>query len=427
MKMIFFFKQKVVIFLVGILCCLAFAACQEDMTNLSPDNGIAPLPTRASVYMQDFVPDRNAAVGTEVLLTDKRDNQVYQCIKLADGRWWMGENLKYNITGSVIFNNETANLDTYGRLYKWQEAMDAVPENWDLPTDDEWKVLEMALGMTQADADAASVWRSSGNVGTQLKANGSSSMNMPLSGYQHTNGTYYYSETYGRYWTSTENGATAWDRDLSSKAGVYRATYSKAYRYSVRCVLQVKETAQYMQTFVPNPADTVGTEVMLTDKRDGIVYRCIKMGDGRWWMGENLHGRFGVYKEGNPTETYGLLYDWESATDYVPEGWSLPTDAEWTTLGEALGGALIAGDKMKSTTGWDDDNGVSGNGTNSSGWNGLPGGLYNEGYGFKNEYGYWWSADNYNIWWLNKGLTDLGGPSKYFNYYQFSVRCILNQ
>jgi uncharacterized protein (TIGR02145 family) len=54
-----------------------------------------------------------------------------------------------------------------------------------------------------------------------------------------------------------------------------------------------------------------------------------------------------------------------------PSGWHLPTDDEWTVLSDYLGGYKIAGAKMKSTSGWYNN----GNGTNSSGFTGLPGGL----------------------------------------------------
>ena len=389
-------KQRVLNSLLGALCCFAFVACNRDM--IADDDAIFRTSANTgTVYMQDFTPDRNAAVGTVVMLTDKRDQNVYRCIKMADGRWWMGENLKYDIEGSVFYNNDSTNLGAYGRLYKWQEALDAAPQNWNVPSDDEWKVLEMALGMTQADADAAAVWRSSGNVGTQLKANGSSGMNMPLSGYQHLNGTYFYLDTYGRYWTSTESGATAWDRDVSAKAGVYRSTYSKAYRYAVRCVLQVREITQYMQDFVPNPADTVGTEVMLTDKRDNQVYRCIKMADGRWWMGENLKydvaGSTFYNNDVANLATYGRLYRVSEAFDAAPENWSIPSDDEWMALETALG---MPSGELNNSGSW---RGASqGVGTKlkqggESGLNLLLGGYEDNGINFDlGSYGYYWTS-----------------------------------
>jgi uncharacterized protein (TIGR02145 family) len=88
-------------------------------------------------------------------------------------------------------------------------------------------------------------------------------------------------------------------------------------------------------------------------------------------------------------ETYGVLYNWPAVmTEGIcPSGWHIPSDGEFTELTDFLGGESVAGGKMKSTSGWYD----GGNGSNSSGFNGLPGrcagSFYNNGY-----YGRWWSA-----------------------------------
>ena len=81
----------------------------------------------------------------------------------------------------------------------------------------------------------------------------------------------------------------------------------------------------------------------------------------------------------------GKLYNWYAVNDprgLAPEGWHIPSDDEWTSLVEYLGGEGIAGHKMKSFEGWEeweDDYGEikNGNGDNSSGFNGVPGGFRN--------------------------------------------------
>jgi uncharacterized protein (TIGR02145 family) len=72
--------------------------------------------------------------------------------------------------------------------------------------------------------------------------------------------------------------------------------------------------------------------------------------------------------------TYGKLYNWYAVGTgkLAPAGWHIPTDAEWTTLTDYLGGDAIAGDKMKTTTLWTAYPGLVN--TNSSGFTGLPGG-----------------------------------------------------
>ena len=95
-------------------------------------------------------------------------------------------------------------------------------------------------------------------------------------------------------------------------------------------------------------------------------------------------------------EKYGKLYNWYAVNDprgLAPKGWHIPTDAEWTELTDYLGGEKKAGAKMKSKKGWGHGN----NGTNSSGFSGLPGGYRYYGYfdgSFKNvgHFGLWWSS-----------------------------------
>lgn len=432
MKTKLFLKQSVLVSVLCMLCCIAFVSCNKEMVDISPDHSIPLHMNKVVIYMQDFIPYKSDTIGTEVILTDKRDGNTYRCIKMADGRWWMGENLKYNITGSTFYDNNSANLEKYGRLYNWLDAKKATPENWSVPSDDDWKKLEIALGMTQTEADKIS-YRGT-DQGTQLKEGGASGMNLLLGGYQSPSDPYFDLGYTGDYWTSTEssyNTRNAWWRSVKSNmTTVFRdAAILKTLRFSVRCILQEREELLYMQTFIPRGDERVGTEVMLTDKRDGITYRCIKMADDRWWMGENLRGRFGTFTEGNPTETYGLFYDQGSNWDYVPEGWDLPTIEEMYALMSSL--SPQAHIKIKSDNGWMDNEGDSGNGTNSSGFNLLPCGRYDtltNSYQYVSISGYWWLAENYKL-----GMQSYNSTNSLSTYlsrskrYQYPVRCILKQ
>lgn len=58
--------------------------------------------------------------------------------------------------------------DQYGFLYTYEAAKAALPDGWELPTDDDWKKLEKALGMNSGEADQMEKWRGS-YVGTLLK------------------------------------------------------------------------------------------------------------------------------------------------------------------------------------------------------------------------------------------------------------------
>ncbi|MFC2101107.1 fibrobacter succinogenes major paralogous domain-containing protein, partial [Bacteroidota bacterium] len=91
-------------------------------------------------------------------------------------------------------------------------------------------------------------------------------------------------------------------------------------------------------------------------------------------------------------DIYGKIYNWFAVNDprgLAPKGWHIPNYAEWTELSNFLGGQVFAGKKMKSTNGWRDN----GNGNNSSGFSGLPGGFrFKLGFIGIGDFGFWWSS-----------------------------------
>jgi uncharacterized protein (TIGR02145 family) len=91
-------------------------------------------------------------------------------------------------------------------------------------------------------------------------------------------------------------------------------------------------------------------------------------------------GATGIPSGQTYVSTYGYLYNWFAVNDakgLCPLGWHVPTDAEWTTLTNFLGGLSVAGGKMKSTgtTLWNTPNTGA---DNSSGFSALPGGYRNQ-------------------------------------------------
>lgn len=130
--------------------------------------------------------------------------------------------------------------------------------------------------------------------------------------------------------------------------------------------------------------------------------------------------------------TYGRLYNWAAVNDkrgLCPKGWHVPSLNEWEILETTLGGANVAGGKMKEVGNkhWDNPN-VSA--SNSSGFKGLPGGyrFFNGKFSSINSYGLWWSStevDSSNAWYkyLFNSMSSLISSSN-FKQYGFSVRCI---
>lgn len=140
-------------------------------------------------------------------------------------------------------------------------------------------------------------------------------------------------------------------------------------------------------------------------------------------------------------EKYGKLYNWYAVNDsrqIAPEGFHIPTKAEYNHLIEFLGGEKNAGIKLKNTSGWDFclcfGNHGWGDGNNKSGFSGLPGGHLitglDFGFGYKGEQAIWWTSsyDNqlrgyaicYILYNFDQEVTESGAP---FDE-GLSVRCI---
>jgi uncharacterized protein (TIGR02145 family) len=185
---------------------------------------------------------------------------------------WTAENMRHTIAGGGTFSNNIltdtdvlsydndVNNDAngYGKLYSWAAAMNgSVTEGsqgicatgWHIPSGDDWKILEDALGMSKADQDNTGRLRGT-NQGTKLKVGGSSGFEGILAGFKNLSSSHIF-EARGsdvKFWSSTSvipagvpasfNGQKALIRSLSSgNAQVGRRDYEKAsYSLSVRCL-----------------------------------------------------------------------------------------------------------------------------------------------------------------------------------------------
>ena len=203
----------------------------------------------------------------------------------------------------------------------------------------------------------------------------------------------------------------------------------------------------------------------MTDNRDGRTYKTVTIGK-QTWMAENLN-----FESDNSLcmsditdycNKYGRLYTWAAAMDSAaiwgeygkgcgygkkcypstpfgqhvrgvcPEGWHLPTNSEWSSLMFTVGNNYEAAENLKSTSGWLDYKGTSGNGTDDYGFSALPA-------GYRDKRGYGGQVGSEAHFWTSTEDDENKADFMYFTYsthvwymygtdkqYGRSVRCVMD-
>ena len=177
--------------------------------------------------------------------------QTYEIVEIGN-QCWMAENLNYPTTDSWWYDNSSANGYVYGRLYKWEAAITACPSGWHLPSDDEWKIMEMSLGMSQNQANSDG-YRGT-DEGSKMKEIGTTHWASPNPDATNSSGftalpggsfghpapsvSFFGLGIYSFWWTSTEKyGNHPWLRRLDSDEERIRRMSDEHYHaHSVRCL-----------------------------------------------------------------------------------------------------------------------------------------------------------------------------------------------
>jgi len=227
-----------------------------------------------SLYAKAHDEAGNTASSSMVLVTVSGpvtdiDGNIYQTITIGT-QTWMAENLKvthyrngdpiitdwtsYSGAYGVYNNNANNEVETYGNLYDWYAVNDSrniAPEGWHVPTDEDWKELEISLGMSQSEADSIE-WHGT-DEGSKLAGNadlwldgtlknnakfGISGFTALPGGYRSDEGDYLGLGSHGYFWSSTWFGDHwALFRTLYyNLSNIRRYHDGKDIWFSVRCL-----------------------------------------------------------------------------------------------------------------------------------------------------------------------------------------------
>ena len=212
--------------------------------------------------------------GDPGIVTDIDGNE-YNTVKIGD-QWWLVENLRvtkyrdgtsiplvYQSGSWVLATNgaycyydlTTSNISEYGLLYNFHAVDNAkglAPEGWHVASNDDWKEMEMYLGMTQEEADLT-LWRGT-DEGGKLKETGTTHWTSNYGATNETgftaipgawrspyNGSFSGIGEFTSFWTSTgttsSNSTYALTRGLAStEARISRTGSLRVTGLSVRCV-----------------------------------------------------------------------------------------------------------------------------------------------------------------------------------------------
>lgn len=167
-------------------------------------------------------------------MVDSRNKVKYATVRIGL-QTWMAENLDFKTGNSWCYGDDPDNCEKYGRLYDWKTALTACPGGWHLPSDDEWRVLEKAVGGKEtggAKLKSSSGWDNKGS-GTDDYG-----FTVLPAGVRNIDGRFYNVGSYAYFWSATEGDAgIAWYRFFNyGDAEVYRTQVGKTYGHSVRCL-----------------------------------------------------------------------------------------------------------------------------------------------------------------------------------------------
>jgi uncharacterized protein (TIGR02145 family) len=207
----------------------------------------------------------------------------------------------------------------------------------------------------------------------------------------------------------------------------------------------------YVRAYATNSMFTAyGNEAEIVIDIDGNVYYGVTIGAQVWmiqnlkttkyrdgtsipvmWAGMSFGGYVWFNNDISFKNPYGALYNWYAVNTgkLCPTGWHVPTDTEWTTLTNYLGGGSVAGGELKEagTSHWISPNTGA---TNSRYFTALPGGYRLNSGAFVNVgfLGCWWSTTVYNtnyawvrVMQYNTSTTDRFSYEKRMGN---SVRCL---
>jgi uncharacterized protein (TIGR02145 family) len=221
---------------------LGYEVYDNIVVRVWPTN--APWELSRGFVMTDEEPlpeEKHTFVFEYVKCEDKCGN-VYNTVQIGN-QIWMAENLKCPTEKSWIYDNNPNNIENYGLLYTWEDALNNAPVGWHLPTHEEWLEMEENVRITYNDKVPLALkskvgWLPDENQNS-TNGNDASGFNIVPGGARwFYDGSFYASGESAYFWTATKKDSIrATIRKITKSDTTIGAGYSNIdYGFSVRYV-----------------------------------------------------------------------------------------------------------------------------------------------------------------------------------------------
>jgi uncharacterized protein (TIGR02145 family) len=178
--------------------------------------------------------------------TDYRDKKTYKTVQIGE-QTWMAENLNFSgksIKNGACYNNKPEFCRKYGMLYDLEDALDACPSGWSLPSKEDWDILLNFIDGNEyagTKLKAKSGWNSWDDYGKTTSGNGTDEFGFAAlpGGSGDWGSNFDHSGRHGYWWSTSKNSANLpiglyMNSDVETAYVDY--DYNKMDLHSIRCV-----------------------------------------------------------------------------------------------------------------------------------------------------------------------------------------------